>query len=275
MRRLAIALLLLAAPATAAEKPMPGPIDPRIQTVQFDPDQITRLTGFFGFQTMIEFAEDERIENVAIGDALGWQVTPNKRANKLFLKPIDRRALTNMTVVTDRRRYTFALVLAGPKDSATSAPWVVRFRYPQEGATVVLAAAEPEKPADPASFNFGYASSGSRALYPSRVFDDGQRTYFEWPDGAPAPAIFALGPDGQESMVNYTVKDRYTVVQQTAARFVLRSGKAIATITNERDVAVAQRFSLGGLRDRSAKLERSSRRAKRTLMARWFGSAES
>jgi type IV secretion system protein VirB9 len=58
---------------------------------------------------MIEFGPDERIENVAIGDALAWQVTPNRGANLLFVKPVELAVATNMTVVTDRRRYAFEL----------------------------------------------------------------------------------------------------------------------------------------------------------------------
>ncbi len=41
---------------------------------------------------MIEFGHGERIENVAVGDSSAWQVTPNKRANLLFLKPLFGKA---------------------------------------------------------------------------------------------------------------------------------------------------------------------------------------
>ena len=75
----------------------------------FDPDEVVQLRGALGWQIMIEFGSDERIENVSIGDSLAWQVTPNKRARNLFLKPLMKNATTNMTVVTDRRRYAFSL----------------------------------------------------------------------------------------------------------------------------------------------------------------------
>jgi hypothetical protein len=121
----------LSGAAQAADAPRPGLTDPRIRTVAYNPDQVVRLTGYFGIQTMLEFADDERIENVSIGDALGWQVTPNKKANLLFLKPLDRMAATNMTVVTDRRRYVFELVVAPPKASTRDLAYVVRFLVPQ------------------------------------------------------------------------------------------------------------------------------------------------
>ncbi len=88
-----VAALGFGSAAHAQSEPAPGPLDPRIRTIEYDPDQVVQLKGWFGFQQMIEFAPDERIENVSIGDALGWQVTPNKRANMLFLKPIDRSAI--------------------------------------------------------------------------------------------------------------------------------------------------------------------------------------
>ena len=68
-----------------------------VQTVFYNPDAVVSLTGAVGWQMMIEFGEDERIENVAIGDAAAWQVTPNKRARMLFVKPLSRKASTNMT----------------------------------------------------------------------------------------------------------------------------------------------------------------------------------
>ena len=71
-------------------------------------------------QATIRFAEDESIENVAIGDSNAWQVTPNKRANLLFVKPLLTRVSTNMTVVIDKRTYLFDLV-ASPAAQPCSA----------------------------------------------------------------------------------------------------------------------------------------------------------
>ncbi len=221
---------LLAAPLGAAESPRPGQTDAHIQTIFYDPDQVVQLRGHFGFQTMIEFDEGERIENVAIGDALGWQVTPNKRANKLFIKPLDRKATTNMSVVTDRRRYTFSLAVAAPRVRDAAAPWVVRFAYPEP----LLLVAEVVKPAppDPATFDRHYVKAGAKELWPADVYDDGRATYFTWPTDVALPAIFAVEPNGQESLVNASVRDGVTVVQRTATRFLLRSGKALATISH-------------------------------------------
>ena len=123
-RLLPLALLVL----VAARIPEPGPVDPHIQSVLYSPDEVVQLRGALGWQIMLEFGADERIENVSIGDALAWQVTPNKRARNLFLKPLIKNATTNMTVVTDKRRYAFSLETT-PRLRTT--PWVVRFDYPR------------------------------------------------------------------------------------------------------------------------------------------------
>jgi type IV secretion system protein VirB9 len=80
-----LAAISVASEATASQFPKPGPLDPRIRTVFYNSDQVVMLKGYFGYQMMIEFG-DERIENVSIGNGLAWQVTPNKKANLLFIK---------------------------------------------------------------------------------------------------------------------------------------------------------------------------------------------
>lgn len=229
-----VALLLSTTAALAIQYPQPGLADPRIQTVAYDPAEVVALRGSYGFQMMLEFGEDERIENVSIGDALAWQVTPNKRASLLFLKPIANNAATNMTVVTNRRRYAFELT-ATRSSAARSGeiPFIVRFTYPSEPAPVLAELLPPELPAPPERRNTAYSYTGSRAALPSLVFDDGAFTYFQWPEAASTPALFLLAGDGSESIVNYGVRDGYIVVEQVAPRFVLRNGKDVTTVIND------------------------------------------
>ena len=228
---LALTFVLLAAPAHAIQYPKPGEVDPRIQTVAYDPAEVVALRGFYGFQMMLEFGPDERIENVSIGDAQAWQVTPNKRASLLFLKPIASNASTNMTVVTDRRRYAFELTAGQPSSGRSGEiPYIVRFTYPPEEAPAVVELVEP---APPPPRNTAYSYTGSRASLPSRVYDDGAFTYFEWPENASTPALFLLAADGSESIVNYGVRDGMMVVEQVAPRFILRNGKDVTTVIND------------------------------------------
>jgi type IV secretion system protein VirB9 len=224
-----LALLAISAPALGADMPRPGALDPRIQTIPYDPDQVTLLQGTLGYQFMLQFAPGERIETVSIGDALGWQVTPNRKADVLFLKPISR-STTNLTVITDERQYVFELKVA-PMKSGAPVLYVARMVYPAPVAAMpVETAPQPEPP--PIVANAAYDVKGSTVNRPARVFDDGHMTYFEWASDGALPAIFAIGGDGNESLVNYVVRGPYVIVDQLAQRFLLRNGKDTVLVDN-------------------------------------------
>ena len=225
---------MLAGTAHATVVPQPGAKDPRIRTVGYDPDEVVRLRGYLGQATTVEFAEDERIENVSVGDALGWQITPNKRANLLFLKPVDRAPATGMTVITDRRRYTFELTVAAPNGPRDELAYAVRFTYPPPPAPPPVAvAAAPEPPPPPPVLNSAYAWDGARALIPSKVWDDGRATYFQWPAGVTLPTVFAVDATGRERLVNMTAREGAFVVDETAAKFRVREGRQTLTLVNQ------------------------------------------
>lgn len=210
-------------------------IDPRIRVITYDANKVVSLRGYLGYQFMIEFDPDERIENVSIGDSLGWQVTPNRRATLLFVKPVESGAATNMTVVTTLRRYTFELRVA--ETTGLNDPNIVynlRFAYNDKPppAPPPAPAAKEAEPA-PRDLNFGYSYKGSKNMTPVRVFDDGRFTYFEFPPGLDSPAIFVIGQTGQEELVNNQVRGRYNVVDVVAKSFVLRYGKNKTQVTND------------------------------------------
>lgn len=115
MRKTTFALLTLAVAqgcgswAQTPVTPRPGPGDSRIREVYYDRDAVVRVEGRLGYEMMIEFNPSERIENVSIGDALAWQVSPNRKATLLFLKPMAKARDTSMTVVTSDHVYSFLL----------------------------------------------------------------------------------------------------------------------------------------------------------------------
>lgn len=224
---IAVGLLQLGAPAHA---------DPRLRTLTYDADRVIPLTGHFGYQIAVEFPVADRIESVAIGDALTWQVTPNKRGNMLFVKPIDEGEPTNMTVMTSRRLYTFELTARRrtPETPASALLYHLRIEDPAPTPAGLKpddlrdVAAPPPRP-----LNMSYSYVGARRNLPSRVFDDGVSTTFEWPDGVETPAIFYRRGDGLESMVNFTQRGDAIIVHQIAAEFILRNGKDVTRVFND------------------------------------------
>lgn len=85
----------------------------------------------------------------------------------------------------------------------------------------------------PTKRNTEYSYTGTATNVPMRVFDDGQSTWMHWADGVAAPAIYTLGPDKRESLVNYAVKGDYLVVDGVAAAYVLRRGPAVTTLYDD------------------------------------------
>jgi type IV secretion system protein VirB9 len=223
--------LAVAAPASAG--------DARIVQRLYNPDAVVRVDGRLNVQASIAFEDDEHIENVAIGDSASWQVTPNKRANLLFVKPLNPRARTNMTVVTDKRTYFFDLVT-----SATANPlYVLRFTYPAEPKKALpqqtaaqgmspdeAAALTSEKPLDPANLNFAWKTTGKPNLLPSRIYDDGNSTFVTWNAGRPVPAILIKNEKGDEGPVNYAVRGDVIVIEGVPGQILLRSGKDAALL---------------------------------------------
>jgi type IV secretion system protein VirB9 len=212
-------LLGVATPAAAQLRPTPGTGDPRIQSVTYDPDQVVQLEVATGYQLTVEFAPDERIENVAVGDSGAWQVTPNKRGDRLFIKPVQGGVTTDMTVVTDARSYIFEL--SGGFGGGAQA-FTVRFEYP----------APPEPTATPGQAVNGpgrYKLSGAKAIQPDAISDDGLKTYIVWRAEQSLPAVFKIDHDGKETLADGAMRDGRYVLDSVNNRLVFRLDKQNAS----------------------------------------------
>ena len=104
--------LIIMATGTMGILPMAvsAQVSPNIRYVDYNPDAIIRLTGHTGYQMMLEFEAGEQIETVGIGDSSGWQVTPNGAGTVMFLKPVGLPPATNLSIITNLRRYNLELL---------------------------------------------------------------------------------------------------------------------------------------------------------------------
>ncbi len=238
---LALGLMPIAAAPAAAQ-------DSRLVTMVYDETQVVRISGKPKVQATIKFRDDETIENVAIGDSQAWQVTPNKRASLLFVKPLSANASTNMTVVTTKRTYLFDLV-ASPRNKPL---YVLQFSYPEAeaaeeaerlarlereereraSAAELAAANDPFAVSDPSRLNFEWASEGDKELLPTRAYDDGDTTFLTWAEGSTIPAILTTNHKGDEGPVNFTVRGDTVIVEGVPTQIILRSGEDSAVLTN-------------------------------------------
>ena len=224
MIRAAVLALLFAAAtaagsaaAAAQVRPVPGSGDPHLQTVDYVEDQVVILELAPGYQMTLELAQDEQIENVAVGDSAAWQITPNRRGDRLFVKALQGGISTNMTVITSSRLYAIELVpLPGPSPEMA---YVVRFNYPDQ---------EPEAGATQADLTGRYRLTGDRRLRPSAIADDGVQTFIEWPKEATLPAVFSVDEKGQESLVNGMMRGEQFVIDGVSRKLVFRIDDASA-----------------------------------------------
>lgn len=245
LSKLLILLLLVMAamPAHAVQESRKYSSDNRIRTYVYNPDEVYVFRGHYRYQSSIEFAQDEVIANISIGDSVGWQIVPS--GSRIFLKPVDQDATTNMSVITNKRIYHFELYADEAEDIRDSElVFSVRFTYPQEQSASEAGFMQyqasgygddiPNLSNDPQRFNFNYTTTGSERISPLRIFDDGEFTYVQFRGvNADIPAVFMVHPSGKESLVNFRTQGDYIVIERVASQYTLRLGDETACIYNE------------------------------------------
>ena len=239
---LALAMLLLSSTsAHAIREPRPTSVDSRIRVLVYSPDDVFKFVGYYGYQASIELGKGEEVVSISMGDTTSWQIVPS--GNRIFIKPMEQDATTNMTLITNKRTYFFELYAEEAQDIRDpDMVFNVRFLYPdsdeEEGGlrkfTVDMQGPDLEHPE---KYNFNYSISGHEDIAPIKIFDDGEFTYLQFRDkNAEMPAVFAVDDTLRESMVNYRLSAGTTniiVVEQVFKKLSVRLDKKIACIFNE------------------------------------------
>jgi type IV secretion system protein VirB9 len=187
IRAAILALACCASAQSLAAEPLDG--DGRVVTVAYRDGETIALRTAIGNGLAIVFAPGERIVEFNAEDPAAFELSPSGSADSLLVRTLRQPAGSRLTVRTDLRSYVFALDV-GPPETAS---YAVRFDFgpqrPASAARVVAAAGQ-------------YKLSGTKALRPSRIDDDGARTYLEWAPEQLLPAVFALNELGGEEMVD-------------------------------------------------------------------------
>ncbi|WP_260583233.1 TrbG/VirB9 family P-type conjugative transfer protein [Sphingopyxis sp. PET50] len=221
MIRLAPALLfaLVALPAAAQVDPQPIGPDAAIQGVTYAEGKVVRLTAAPGYQLTVEISPDETIENIAVGDSSAWQVSPSRRGDRIFVKPLQYGISTNMTVVTGTRTYLFEL---SPSNyGGAGSAQIVRFAYPEAAPVLTLP--------DEQRIDQGlYKLTGVPELFPTAISEDGARTFMQWSEDATLPAVYIVDELGQEKLVDAMMRDGILTIDEVVPRLVFRLDGKIA-----------------------------------------------
>ena len=218
---------LTALPALAETAPKPGSHDARVTYATYQEGQVYRINTRLRNVTLVELGTGEQIQSIAIGDLESFKIDKLERANLFIIKPVVAGATTNLTVETQRNIYFLQVTEGGRGEPNYS----VKFTVP--GST---RAATPGSEI-PASLPMNYKiMKKGRALpgfAPVSISDDGRKTTFVIPPGAPMPTIFRADAKGQEYSVNSSVRGTTITVSSRSERWVLRYGEEYVCVTAE------------------------------------------
>jgi len=219
MKSLAWIALLLSVPAIGQVRPVASAADPMHHTVAYADDQTVVLETAPGFQLTVELDPREEIMSVAAGDGASWQVSAPRKASQFFVRPNAGAQSTNLTVVSNRHIYYFLLVPASQMTAGNALS--VRFTYP-------LKVAVPQAAATAGLPKGSYKLSGAASIRPAEIWDDGEKTFMNWPLAVEAPAVFAIDGAGKESLVNSHFRDGRFVIDAVYSRLLFRLDHLVA-----------------------------------------------
>lgn len=267
--RFALLLLVICFFSVNSFAQTPITTDSRIRTLVYNPNEVYELKFYYNYQSFIEFSEDEEIEMISIGEAFAWRLTPSGK--RLFVRPLEIAAHTNMTIITNKRTYHFDIrsdEFNGKADE--DLVYTVRFFYPQIGQPLpippqlavpnvaIIPEPTPErfevktpiptaKITEPisglisrnienAELNFDYSLAGkSDNIVPLKVYDDSNETFFQFAnDNLVIPSINSVDASGNEQILSYTIRENYVVVPIITRQFTLRLADSLLCIYNNK-----------------------------------------
>ncbi|SEO19511.1 type IV secretion system protein VirB9 [Gemmobacter aquatilis] len=217
-------------PAFAETAPKPGSRDARVTYATYQQGQVYRITTQLRNVTLIELGEGEKIQSIAIGDLESFKIDKLERANLFIIKPVVAGATTNLTVETQRNIY----FLQVSESSKGSPNYSVKFTVPGAGRNSAIAAEMPT--AVPMTYKVMKKGQKLPAFAPISISDDGRKTTFVIPPGAPMPTIFRADAKGQEYSVNSAVRSTMITVSTRSERWVLRYGEDYVCVTADAGV---------------------------------------
>lgn len=240
--QLLILIISFSQSAYAVRESRPTPTDSRIRVMVYNSNDVFKFTGYYGYQTTIELARDEQVVNITMGDTTSWQIVPS--GNRIFIKPIEEDATTNMTLLTNKRTYFFELYAQETKNIRDpELVFNIKFLYPDEeeqgDVKTFSQSASAGSPASetPELYNFNYNISGNEEIAPVKIYDDGEFTYMEFRSkNKEMPSIFAVDEDLREAMVNFHLdvnNPNVIIIEEVFNKLTLRLGKKVTCVYNE------------------------------------------
>ena len=222
---------------TAVQKPSSDKFINAITVYDYLPGSLYQLYCSPVHITDIMLAPGEALTSAAAGDTIRWMVADTTsgagatRRVHIYVKPVKAGLTTNLVVATDRHIYHLEA-----KSYNHTYQAAVEWNYPREAFTMLkrkqAQAREHNQQmiagVNPQALNFDYRVTGDAPFKPVRVFDDGQKTYIEFPEiikSAELPPLFIISGEDKPQIVNYRYKNRFYVVDRLFKTAMLAIGE--------------------------------------------------
>jgi type IV secretion system protein VirB9 len=243
------AAAIASAKAVATTQPNMDDFLNAIQYYDYAPGVVYTVVTSPGYVTTIALRPGEKLITAAAGDTTRWLVqsvesgSGQSEQTLLLVKPRKGGLQTNLLITTDQRVYTLDLT----STDSTTYHTMVAWNYPYGDLVMIrdqlaerqaVASATIASGMDLSKANFNYLilrqkHSSTPAWCPLRAFDDGQKTYIQFPPKVTvteAPPLFVLGRNGDAQLVNYRVKGDWYIVDRLFDKAELRIGQAPQTV---------------------------------------------
>ena len=240
---------IAAAKASATTQPTADGFLNAIQYYDYAPGVVYTAVTAPGYVTTVALRPGEKLITAAAGDTARWIVenvqsgSGDAAQTLLLVKPRKADLKTNLLITTDQRVYSLDLTSADSGTYHTMIAWnypfgdVVMIRN-QVAAQQAVAQATVATGLDLSKANFNYLilrqkHTPTPAWCPLRAFDDGQKTFIQFPPKVTvteAPPLFVMGRHGDAQLVNYRVKGDWYIVDRLFDKAELRLGQAPQTV---------------------------------------------
>ena len=205
----------------------------------YSPNQLYKIYCRMGFITDLVFKKGETINYVGGGDTAGWSISKTSvdGVEHLLVKPVVETGTTNFFIATDK--HTYQLIV-------NSSDWynpMVKWVYGQEAMAENLLEKKKNERLVTGNVNvsnimdmdFNYIASGN-GNKPELIFRDGEKTYLKFKSikNKQVPIFIREKNRKEMSLVNYTVKDNYYIIDKVFDMAQLReSDTDIVTIKHK------------------------------------------
>lgn len=218
--------VLADANSAARQRPTPDAFNQARHVFDYQPGALYELYTNPNYVSTILLEPGETLNDIAAGDTSRWMVTEATAETEseprtiVLVKPQATGLRTNVVLITDRRTYLIEAVSQAGGAYAAQVAW----SYPQNAGA--SAGAIPSLDRLRFAYRVRTVRGRTPVWTPSRVFDDGRKTWVEFPPGVAAadmPPLFIITGEGAE-ITNYRVQGQRMIVDRIFDRAELRLG---------------------------------------------------